>query len=346
MVAGTDTGGAPDALVPVVLRAPRRLLVARLVCGVAAGVLAAAAWWLLALTWLVWALAAAALVQFIGAGYVRAARVTLGAEGIRIRGLAVPRTVAWAGVWECRAARTMFGQHVRVRPGARRREVRLPVPTSPHLMPDPAFDSQFEVFRAWCARAGAASPTRSGRGSRRAYAAVLMTVLLVALLFDRPWDWSVPMDGAHARGLPDLCQIAPNPVSAVVGEQPPAHHDYLSRGDSRYLCVWGVDDEQHQMMFVAVDVFQRLGVYSGTWRAHDAFAGLSASLAGYRRHVVPPVGDESAAGNVLSHTLVVSRRANALVEVYTHGPDIDDHVADAQDIARAVVDAIRTSPGG
>jgi hypothetical protein len=98
------------------------------------------------------------------------------------------------------------------------------------------------------------------------------------------------------------------------------------------------------MMFVAIDVFHRLGPYSATGRAHDAFNQFNHICDGICREDLPtPIGDESVAVDVLSHNDVVARRANVLIDVYSHGPT-NNVIPDAATIAKDVADNIRLEP--
>src|SRR5439155_9643001 len=147
------------ASLPVVLRSPRRLVLGRL--GVAGAMAAlAVAGWLVDLTWLTRLLIAVAAVQLVLAVYAWAGRVVLRSDALRTRGLLIPRRVPLPDVLDCEVRTTLFGRHVRVHPRGRKTSIRLPVPSSPYLIPAPAFDDRVEVLRAWCttnASFGAAS---------------------------------------------------------------------------------------------------------------------------------------------------------------------------------------------
>ncbi len=334
------------ASVPVVLRSPRRLVLGRL-CVAAAVAALAVAGWLVELTWLPRLLIAVAAVHVIQAGYAWAGRVILRPDALCTRGLVIPRRVTWPDVWGWDIRTTLFGKHVRVHRQGRKTSLRLPVPSSSYLIPNPAFDAQVGVLHAWYATHAefAASVQRPGRGSRRWYPVLVAAFLVAALVLDRPWVWSIGSEGALVTSLPDLCQVAPAAVQAVVGDQPGTHYTFPYRGETRYICVWGVDDNQRQMMFVAIDVFRRLGPFGPIWRAHDAFRRSRSAVDTGGVRASAPFGDESAAADVLSHTYVTARLANVFVEIYSHGPDADV-VASAESIAKDVVEHLRVEASG
>src|SRR5262245_53100486 len=93
--------------------AARPVVVGRLACGGAARALAGFGWWLDLLTLPLWLLSLAA-VQLFWFAHAAVARVELGTDGVRVRGLRGSLTVGWSQVWRFLLVETPFARHIRL----------------------------------------------------------------------------------------------------------------------------------------------------------------------------------------------------------------------------------------
>lgn len=328
----------------VTVRPPRRRLLVRLAAGLATGAIAACGWWVAHLTWLPYALALCAYVQLLGVLRAAGGRLDLGPDGVRIRRLGITHQLAWSEVRRCEVRAGVFSRHVRL---ARSRfATRLPVPISPHLLPDPAFDSCVEQLRVQCAAyrdAGALALTRSGRGTRRRFGLVMALVLAAVVALDQPWGWVA--GGPQADSVPDPCPLVAALAAQLTGPATKLAGTQQGKGNvqQRY-CEW--DTAPNVRLRVDVLRYGRWGLRSGTWRAsqgygqvdHDEIKG-SPTTVGTRAHL----GNESLAVRYLNETMVMARCGNVIVAVRTSGPMVRYNAQTVLEMAQDMVNAVHLS---
>jgi hypothetical protein len=342
---------------PLTLRQSRRVAVNRSLRAAAAGAAAVATWWPLRLTWLPWVLALGCLAGAAGVLRAGTGRVEIDAEGIRVTRFGRSRRLAWSSIDRCAVRSTLWGRSVQVSHSGGRR-LRLPVPVSPYLAPDPAFDSQIEAVGhrlAGYRAAGAPELTRSGTGpyragrprprqtpapamlgNRRRCLLAVSALLLGALLLDQPWGWS---DGPVAVAVPDPCPLAAGRATAMTGPVPQhGGTERLPAATVARACEWDVTPQR--WLLVSVQRYGRWGLHSATWRATVAYAGLRRNLEGGRVSSAPRLGDESIVSAVDGGAAIVARRGNVLVTAIARQglPHYDSATMLA--MVRAVVDAI------
>jgi hypothetical protein len=335
-----DLDGVPAE--PVVFRAPRRRVLWRLLYAAVFGVCAVVGWLLLHVVWLSGVAAVACLVQVGGAVRSAAGLVTVGAEGVWVRFLVVKRTLPWAVITGCDVREGIFGRGVRLIRVVPHRQLRLPAPASPHLMPDPGFDADVrvlrELFKAQRA-ANAPAVTASGTTTPRRYRIGLAVLLCAVLLLDQPWGWP---SGREAVAVPDPCAAAGDHLTAMVGGYTAEHGSSRTDAMISEWCLWRFPGTRPpQYVKVQFDRYERLGLHSGTWRADAGFTTERWRLGGSAGGSPPGLGDESVLVESDWAAGVISRRGNVVAWVEVRGAVGGYDPVDLLAVDRTMLDGIR-----
>ena len=272
-----------------------------------------------------WCLAAYAACGFLGVARAAAFSLRVSPAGLRTRGRLIP----WTDVFQIIVQENPLARSVRldVFVKGNRRLLRLSVPRSSRLFPDPAFDRDVARLQEWCAMSSgfAAVPKNSGRFRRSWTIAAVALLTLVLVAPDRPWGW---IGGAEASVVPSACALAATLPSALkLG--PPAP---LPSTTTKSACVWsvvGAPQFAGGPVFLAFELHRRYGLHSGSDLAgHQSVSDLD-TLVGGTPLVAPGVGAETGAGRefgVHGHLIAtgtalmdVDVRGNVEVLIVLHG---------------------------
>jgi hypothetical protein len=340
-----DAAGDPQ---PLLLRPPRRSL-----------------WWICPLmigSAALWVLGAAngrvgtmLVVGGVAIGCARMAvavivgRTEVQPDGLRTRTFRKTILVPWDDAERLSVTPSLFGRSIAVirKDGQR---VALVAPREMLFARDPGFDDTVTAMQALAAPhrpGGLPVELVSSKTMRGVYGGGIALLIAFAVVFDAPWLEQWWPGRVEATQIPHACDIATTEVERILPGSTPergtlSESDYSESSD----CRWTSDNVTDSLR-LELDL-KRRGVYtSGTGYAREEVE--YAMIGGQRPQRVTGLGDEarrvvrtvSFDEDVTDMQLRV-RRANVIIDIsYDAERPGDQVVADAESLARAVINEIR-----